>query len=56
MRIQKKLKKQNKKQIISLFDVDGMELQKMFREFDEAMEYRKDHHSITHPQIRLVRT
>jgi hypothetical protein len=51
-RYKKIIHSQEKK--ISLFDIDGLELQKMFYEFDMAMEHRKNDPAITHSHLRLV--
>jgi len=52
--IKRKKAYQNDREI-NLFDIDGLELQKMFRAYDEAMEHRKNDPAITHPQLRLVK-
>ena len=44
-----------KEKKISLFEIDGKELQNMFHEFDKAMEHKRNDPAITHPQLRLVR-
>ena len=56
MKTNKKINRSmRKRKYISLFDIDPMELQKMFYEYDKAMEHKRDHPAITHPQLRLVK-